>query len=182
MSTINNKAIKQLLWVGMGSIGMFFAGLTSAYIVRKAEGNWTLFVLPDWFLYSTITILLSSLLLIFAKKNLKRDVSPFKMILSVFVLGIIFTFFQINGWKELTNQGVFLTGEGSNVAGSFLYILTLSHLVHLLGGLVALFFTSINAIRGRYTIDNCLGLDLTSTYWHFLGILWLYLFFFLKYL
>ena len=115
-------------------------------------------------------------------KNLKRDVSPFKMILSVFVLGIIFTYFQINGWKELTNQGVFLTGEGSNVAGSFLYVLTLSHLVHLIGGLVALFFASINAIRGRYTIDNCLGLDLTSTYWHFLGILWLYLFFFLKYL
>ena len=66
------------------------------------------------------------------------------MILSVFVLGIIFTFFQINGWKELTNQGVFLTGEGSNVAGSFLYVLTLSHLVHLLGGLVALFFTSLH--------------------------------------
>jgi cytochrome c oxidase subunit 3 len=86
MSTINNKAIKQLLWVGMGAIGMFFAGLTSAYIVRKAEGNWTLFVLPDWFLYSTITILLSSLLLIFAKKNLKREISPFKMISNVFLL------------------------------------------------------------------------------------------------
>ena len=204
MNTITNKAIKQLLWVGIGSITMFFAGLTSAYVVRKAEGNWTLFVLPDWFLYSTITIVLSSVLLIIVKKNIQKNILPFKfykqrinpnvnekklinigrsaLMMSVFMLGLLFAFFQINGWNSLTNQGVYLTGEGSNVAGSFLYVLTLSHLVHLLGGLIALLLTSINTARGKYTSENYFGLELTSTYWHFLGALWVYLFFFLKYL
>ena len=79
---ITNKAVKQLLWAGLASIGMFFAGLTSAYIVRKAEGNWMEFVLPDWFLYSTITIVLSSLLLISAKqKNLSSRLKKIKKIL-----------------------------------------------------------------------------------------------------
>jgi cytochrome c oxidase subunit 3 len=69
MSVAKNRALKQLLWVGMGSIAMFFAGLTSAYIVRKAEGNWTEFILPEWFWYSTITIILSSGVLILAKQK-----------------------------------------------------------------------------------------------------------------
>ncbi len=67
MSVIKNRSLKQLLWVGMGAIAMFFAGLTSAYIVRKAEGNWVEFILPEWFWYSTITIVLSSVVLILAK-------------------------------------------------------------------------------------------------------------------
>ena len=73
MSEVKNRALKQLLWVGMGSIAMFFAGLTSAYIVRKAEGNWVEFILPEWFLYSTITIVLSSAMLILAQQNIKKD-------------------------------------------------------------------------------------------------------------
>ena len=179
--SVNIKAIKQLLWIGIGSICMFFAGLTSAYIVRKAEGNWMSFEIPDPFVYSTVVIIISSIVLTFAKSKLKQEASPFKIILTVFILGIIFTALQVNGWKELTNQGVFLTGEGSNAAGSFLYILTLAHLVHLVGGLVALLFSSVSAVKGKYSLENSIGLDLTSTYWHFLGILWLYLFFFLKY-
>ena len=160
---------------------MFFAGLTSAYIVRRAEGNWVEFILPDWFLFSTITIIISSILLVFSSKKIKRDESVFQLMLIVFMLGLLFAFFQINGWKALTNQGVFLTGEGSNVAGSFLYVITLSHLVHLVGGLVALFITAINAKRNRYNKDDYLGLELTSTYWHFLGLLWIYIYVFLKY-
>ena len=76
MNLIQKKSLKQLLWIGIGSIVMFFAGLTSAYIVRKAEGNWLDFILPDWFLYSTITIVLSSVLLIVAKSHLKKE-KPF---------------------------------------------------------------------------------------------------------
>ena len=182
MSVVKNRALKQLLWVGMGSIAMFFAGLTSAYIVRRAEGNWTEFILPEWFWYSTITIILSSVVLILAKQKIKQDKSVFSLVLSVFVLGLLFTFFQLNGWQELTNQGVYLTGEGSNVAGSFLYVLTLSHLVHLIGGLIALLVTAINAKRNKYSAENHLGLEITSIYWHFLSILWIYLFCFLKYL
>ena len=179
---IKDKALKQLLWIGMGAISMFFAGLTSAYIVRKAEGNWTGFILPEWFLYSTITILLSSLILFLVKSKIKKDQPISILIFLTFILGLIFTQFQFNGWQELTSQGIFLTGEGSNVAGSFLYVITLSHLVHLLGGLLALLVTSINAKRKKYSSKNHLGLDLTCIYWHFLGALWLYLFFFLRYL
>jgi cytochrome c oxidase subunit 3 len=182
MSTVKNRPLKQLLWIGIGSISMFFAGLTSAYIVRKAEGNWTEFILPEWFWYSTITIVLSSILLILAKQKIKKDKSVFGLVLIVFILGVLFSFFQLNGWEELTNQGVYLTGEGSNVAGSFLYVLTLSHLVHLTGGLIALLVTSINAKRKKYSAANHLGLEITSIYWHFLSILWVYLFCFLKYL
>ena len=133
MNLVKNRALKQLLWVGIGSISMFFAGLTSAFIVRKAEGNWTEFLLPSWFWYSTITIVISSLLLIFALQKIKKDKSSFSLVISVLFLGLLFSFFQLNGWQSLTQKGVYLTGAGSNVAGSFLYILTLSHLVHLLG-------------------------------------------------
>ena len=154
MSVVKNRSLKQLLWVGMGSIAMFFAGLTSAYIVRKAEGNWTEFILPEWFWYSTITIVISSVVLILAKQKIKKDKSVFGLVLIVFMLGLLFSFFQLNGWEELTNQGVYLTGEGSNVAGSFLYVLTLSHLVHLIGGLIALLVTAINAKRKKYSAEK----------------------------
>jgi cytochrome c oxidase subunit 3 len=182
MSVIKNKTFKQLLWVGMGAIAMFFAGLTSAYIVRKAEGNWNEFILPEWFWYSTLTIVLSSALLFVVKYKIKKDQSVSALLFSVFVLGLLFSYSQLNGWKELASQGVFLTGEGSNVAGSFLYVITLSHLVHLIGGLVALLITAINAMKGRYNAVNYLGVELASIYWHFLSVLWIYLFFFLKYL
>lgn len=182
MDIVRNRALKQLLWVGMGSIGMFFAGLTSAYIVRKAEGNWTNFILPDWFLYSTITLIVSSFILILATKRIKSSKAIFLPLLSVFFLGVIFTYFQLNGWQELSAQGIYLTGEGSNVAGSFLIVLTGSHLVHLVGGLIALLVTAINAKRNKYSSENYLGLEITSIYWHFLGFLWIFLFFFLKYL
>ena len=182
MNQNQKNSSKQMLWIGMAGITMFFAGLTSAYIVRKAEGNWTEFILPEWFWYSTITIALSSVVLILAKQKIKKDKSVFSLVLSVFMLGLLFSFFQLNGWKELTNQGIYLTGEGSNVSGSFLYVLTLSHLVHLIGGLIALLVTAINAKRKKYSAENYLGLEITSIYWHFLSILWIYLFFFLKYL
>ena len=182
MNTAKNKALKQLLWVGMGSIAMFFAGLTSAYIVRKAEGNWVDFILPEWFVYSTIVIVVSSLLLIFATRRIKKNKEIFALMVIVFLLGILFTYLQINGWEELTSMGVYLTGEGSNVAGSFLYVLTLSHLVHLAGGLIALFVAAIHVKTKKYTSESFLGLEITVIYWHFLSILWLYLFFFLKYL
>ena len=71
----NNKTYKQLLWIGIGSIVMFFGGLTSAYIVRKAEGNWLEFDLPIWFTFSTITVILSSFSLWLAIKNIKHNKS-----------------------------------------------------------------------------------------------------------
>jgi cytochrome c oxidase subunit 3 len=176
------RAFTQLLWIGIGAIGMFFAGLTSAYIVRKAEGNWLEFNTPDSFIFSTAIIIISSMLLIYIKRKIKNNDTPFIFMLSVIILGIFFALFQINGWRELTNQGVFLTGEGSNVSGSFLYVITLAHLVHLFGGLIALIIVSVNIFRKKYNANNYLGFNLAANYWHFLGILWLYLFLFFNYI
>ncbi len=181
MNFVRNKSLKQLLWIGIASIVMFFAGLTSAYVVRKPQGNWIDFVLPDWFLFSTITIVLSSVCLFMAKRRIKNKHTSSKFIIYTLILGIIFSCFQFQGWQELINQGVYLTGIGSNVSGSFLYVITLAHLAHLIGGLVALAVTIINNQRGKYSSENFLGFELAAIYWHFLGLLWVYLFFFLKF-
>ena len=117
---IKKRSLKQLLWIGIGSIIMFFAGLTSAYVVRKPQGNWVEFLLPDWFLYSTIVIVISSIILVIAKIKINQKKVSFNLVLGTFILGIVFSFFQFKGWQELINQGVFLTGKGSNVSGSFL--------------------------------------------------------------
>ena len=174
--TVENNAKKQLLWIGMGSILMFFGGLTSAYIVRKPEGNWMEFILPEYFTFSTVIIVLSSILLFFVKGQLRKNNSAFQLVLSVLLLGLLFTFFQFKGWQQLIAQGVYLTGEGSNASGSFLYVLTLAHLVHLFGGLIALLYVTIQSKEKVFTIENSLAIDLTSLYWHFLALLWLFVF------
>lgn len=174
--TVENNAKKQLLWIGMGSILMFFGGLTSAYIVRKPEGNWMEFILPEYFTFSTVIIVLSSILLFFVKGQLRKNNSAFQLVLSVLLLGLLFTFFQFKGWQQLIAQGVYLTGEGSNASGSFLYVLTLAHLVHLFGGLIALLYVTIQSKEKVFTIENSLAIDLTSVYWHFLALLWLFLY------
>jgi len=174
--TVENNAKKQLLWIGMGSILMFFGGLTSAYIVRKPEGNWLEFVLPEYFTISTIIIMVSSIILFFVKGQLRKNNSAFQLILSVLLLGLLFTFFQFKGWQQLISQGVYLTGEGSNASGSFLYVLTLAHLLHLFGGLIALLYVTIQSKKKVFTIENSLAIDLTSLYWHFLALLWLFVF------
>ena len=174
--TVENNAKKQLLWIGMGSILMFFGGLTSAYIVRKPEGNWMEFILPEYFTFSTVIIVISSIILFFVKGQLRKNNSAFQLVLSVLLLGLLFTFFQFKGWQQLIAQGVYLTGEGSNASGSFLYVLTLAHLVHLFGGLIALLYVTIQSKKKVFTIENSLAIDLTSLYWHFLALLWLFVF------
>jgi cytochrome c oxidase subunit 3 len=192
---LRNIVKKQLLWISLAAISMFFASMLSAFIVEKADvGNWQEISLPvftlDWyyvsfdvgyFVISTAIIILSSLLLLLIKPQLKKGNSIFSLVFIVFILGILFSYFQIKGWEELTNQGVYLTGAGSNVAGSFLYILTLTHLLHLVGGLVGLCISTIKSKQNLYSIDNYLGLELTSIYWHFLTVLWIILFCFLKF-
>ena len=97
MNLIQNRSLKQLLWIGIGSIIMFFAGLTSAYVVRKPQGNWAEFLLPDWFLFSTITIILSSVILIIAKSKLNQNKEAFILVVITLILGGIFSYFQCDG-------------------------------------------------------------------------------------
>ena len=178
---MKNKTSKQLLWAGIMGIVMFFAGLTSAYIVRKSEGNWFLWELPSYFLYSTIVILLSSILLVIAVRRIRLGKQNIFFVFGALILGIIFSIFQFQGWNELILKGVYFTGEGSNPSGSFLYVLTVAHLAHLIGGLIALVIVVVKTQKKIYTKKDFLGLELASIYWHFLTLLWLYLYLFLRF-
>ncbi len=174
------KVAKPLLWFGMASIVMLFAGLTSAVIVRKGDGNWLEFELPSMFLNSTAVILLSSITLIYAYLMARKDkLQALKLGLSVtLLLGVLFVVFQLIAYGQLYEGGIFMTGPGHNASGSFLYIISWVHIAHLIGGIISLVVVLFNAFREQYNSKNLLGLQLCSIYWHFLGALWIYLYVF----
>lgn len=178
---MQKKSAKPLLWIGIVSIVMLFAGLTSAYVVRADNGNWLVFQLPPIAIVSTAVIICSSLTMFIAQLSIKRDkqglASLFLFI--TFVLGLVFTYTQYAGWKELTVQGIYFLGKYSNASGSFLYLIAVMHLLHLFGGLIALLITLTKSLRKRYNSQDHLGIELSAIYWHFLDALWIYLFLFL---
>lgn len=178
------KAVKALLWVSLISIFMLFAGLTSAYIVRQAEGNWLEFALPRMFYYSTAIILVSSITINWAMSSAKKDNQKNLRIalLLTLALGLTFVFLQVSGWKELIALGIFFGGDGSTASGSYMYVLSGVHLAHLIGGIISLLIVLFNAFKGKYNPANLFGLQLCSIYWHFLDILWIYLFLFLLFI
>ncbi|WP_153797610.1 cytochrome c oxidase subunit 3 [Foetidibacter luteolus] len=173
---------KFTLWVAMGSIVMMFAGLTSAYVVKKSQSNWLEFPLPKVFWYSTAAILVSSLTIHLALKAFKaRQMGRYKNLLTVtVVLGLLFSVLQWMGFGHLQQSGVQLFGVGSNPAASFLGIITGLHVLHVLGGVIALlviFFRAFSSSRKTY---SPVSIEIVSTYWHFVDILWIYLFIFLS--
>ncbi len=174
------RVAKPLLWFGMMSIIMLFAGLTSAVLVRKGDGNWMQFELPETFLYSTIVIGLSSLTLIWAGFSAKKDkFEAVKIGVGVtFVLGILFVVLQFMGYSQLVDRNIFFTGTSQYASGSYLYIVSWVHLLHLAGGMISLAVVLFNAFRKKYSSKNLLGLQVSSTYWHFMGGIWIYLFIF----
>jgi cytochrome c oxidase subunit 3 len=182
------KVRKPFLWLGIASMFMAFAGLTSGYVVsRKAlmrDNLWMEFSLPDWFLYSTIVIALSSITMILASRFLTKDDTPnsTRMIWITFGLGLVFLVFQYYGWNDLVERGIYFTGEGSSTSGSWVYIITLFHLLHILAGLISLAVTGNRSARAKYSSSDKLGFELTAIFWHFLGALWLYLFLFLLFI
>lgn len=175
------KAAKPLLYIAMVSIVMLFSGLTSAYIVRADNGNWLVFDLPKALFVSTALVICSSIALLFAQFALRKNHKGILQaaLWSTFALGIGFVFSQIESWHQLTQMGIYFIGKHSNASGSFLYLLALVHMLHLFGGLIALLVTAINSLRGKYTAESHLGFSLCVIYWHFLTLLWIYLFLFL---
>jgi cytochrome c oxidase subunit 3 len=175
------KAAKPLLYLGIISIIMLFAGLTSAYIVRADNGNWLMFELPDIAILSTGVIVTSSLTMLIAQRAIKKNnyaLTNLGLSLTL-ILGVAFFFTQLEGWKQLTSQGIYFVGKDSNAAGSFLYLIALVHLLHMMGGLMALGVSLVKGLMKKYSAENYLGLELTAIYWHFLDLLWVYLFLFL---
>lgn len=179
--TIQNKAYKSMMYLAIIAISMAFAGLTSAYIVRSADPGWLHFSLPNYFYVSTGVILLSSLTMYYALTSAKKDnyTGISIGIILTFILGIIFAICQFKAWNSLIAQGIFLTGKGSNPAGSFLYVLSGMHLLHLFGGLIMLLFILVKSLNKKYNSNNILGLQLGAIYWHYLDLLWVYLLLFL---
>ena len=181
MKKSRRKAAKPLLYLGIVSIVMLFAGLTSAYVVRADNGNWLVFSLPDISILSTAVIVTSSLTMFMAQRAAKQN--KFRLVTigvaATLVLGLVFCYTQIEGWRQLTSQGIYFVGKYSNASGSFLYIIAMVHLFHLAGGLIALTVSLVKSMLKRYSSEDHLGLDLTAIYWHFLDLLWVYLFLFL---
>lgn len=176
------KVAKPLLWIGMMSILMLFAGLTSAVIVRKGDGNWLQYELPEMFLWSTIVILISSFGMVWAVYSAKKnDFKGIKLgVLSTLLLAVLFVIMQFMAYGQLVEEGIFFTGPSQNASGSYLYIISWMHLMHLLGGFVSLSIVLFNAIREKYSSKNLLGLQVCSMYWHFMGGIWIYLYIFFR--
>ena len=183
-----NKTAKPLLWIGMASIGMAFAGLTSGYVVAKgsleAKNIWQSIDLPMAFYFSTIAILLSSILLIAGQRQFakSRGMTPLRYLQLALLLGLAFVVLQVMGWRTLTNANIWFTAPNSTPAGSWLYVITWFHWMHALAGVIVLSSTTWRAHQGRCTADSHLGYDLAGQFWHFLGILWIYLLLFLAFL
>lgn len=176
------RAKKMMLWFGIVSMGMTFAGLTSAYVVSKNRPDWlTNFELPTAFLWSTLVIILSSGTLILAKNNIKsgnrRNASAF--LLGTLILSILFVVFQFYAFSDIVSSGYYFTGSESTVTTSFIYILVWTHLVHLAVGIIVLLVLIYNHFKQAYHAGQMLGFELGATFWHFVDVLWIYLIFFL---
>lgn len=171
---------KFIMWVALGSIIMMFAGLTSAYIVRSNQSNWLEFTLPPVFWYSTFVILISSLTMQLAVRSFKaREMKRYRQLITITaLLGILFAFLQVRGFIYLQDNGVKLIREGSNPAASFLGIITGLHVLHVLGGVIAIFIIFIRAYSRSKKSYNTVTVEIVSTYWHFVDLLWIYLFVF----
>ncbi len=178
------KTAVPMMWLGLVGIIMFFGGLTSAYVVRQAQGDWLYFDIPQIFFVSTGVIVASSFTMFFAQFLAKKgQVKAAAMaLLATLGLGITFIVMQYMGFMDLVDMGVYFTGRESNASGSFFDILVWAHVAHVIGGLVALIFTSVKALLGMYSTEDHIGITVCGIYWHFLDILWIYLILFLVFI
>lgn len=178
----NKRAIKMMMWLGIASLFMTFAGFTSAFIVSKSREDWILnFDLPAAFSFSLFIIITSSLSLILARRELLRNNfrSTTICLTITFVLGVIFIISQFIGFNEIIENGYHFTGPTSTITTSFIFLIAFVHLVHVTAGLLVLLFVIYRNIKRKYSINNILGFELASIFWHFVDILWIYLFLFL---
>ena len=172
---------KFALWLFIVSVIMLFGAWTSAYIVKRGEPGWSSFELPAQFWISTVIILFSSLSMVWAVSSARKDdLKQTKLALAVTTtLGVAFLVAQWLAWGKMVEMNYYFAGSGSNSSSSFIYVLTGFHGVHIVSGLVFLLIMLYATYRFKVHSKNMLKLEMCSTYWHFLGGLWLYLFVFL---
>ncbi|MGF1636032.1 MAG: heme-copper oxidase subunit III [Cyclobacteriaceae bacterium] len=182
MNQVNNNLSmhpgKFALWLFIVTVVMIFAALTSAYIVKQSEGNWLEFSLPSAFVLNTVIILLSSVSMQWAYLNAKKDqLDGLKIMLGItLVLGVFFLVGQFTSWNQLVDSNVYFVG---NPAGSFVYVLTGLHGLHLVSAIIFLLVVFVNALNLKIHSKALVSIEMCATYWHFLGGLWIYLYVFL---
>jgi cytochrome c oxidase subunit III len=167
-------------WVIVAGIAMLFTGLSSAYIVRAAAApDWRPLQMPPVLWLSTTLIIMSSVAMEAARRNLRSVIADSYrgwLFLSV-LLGVGFLASQLFAWRQLVHQGIYLA---SNPHSSFFYLLTATHGLHLLGGLLALAYLLLRDARRRDAETSALKrvalVEATAIYWHFMDALWIYLF------
>ena len=178
---VNFRAKKFLVWLFIVSSFMMFAGLTSGFIVYTAEdpARGIKTILPKAFMVSTAVIIISSItmhLAYLSAKRLQFDKQKIYLILTM-ILGIAFFFIQLNAWGTLTGQGVYFVNY--NASQSFIYVFTGAHLLHIFAGLMFLLAALIGRLTNIPQVKNLFRLEVTSIFWHFIDILWIYLYVFL---
>ena len=175
------KAKKFNLWLGMIGMFMMFAALSSGFIVYTASGadKGIKTLLPQTFMYSTIVIVISSLTVTLAYRAAKLgNIAKQKIFLIIsLVLGLIFFGFQLDSWKIMTDQGIFFINN--NASQSFIYIFTGLHLAHIIVGLFVLSRVFVGVTQHIPQDNNVFRMDLASIFWHFLDLLWIYIYVFL---
>jgi cytochrome c oxidase subunit III len=170
---------KFALWLFIASVVMLFAAWTSAYIVKRGDVEWAEVIMPNQFYINTAIIVLSSITMIWATIAAKKNnFEKVKLAIGfTTVLGIAFLFGQIVAYQELIQLKEFFTG--GNVSHSFIYVISGAHALHVIGGVVFLVLVFINALNNKIHSKNMTQIEMCATYWHFLGVLWVYLFVFL---
>ena len=181
----SDRSYKLILLFAMVSMTMMFAGLTSAFVVSKSRVDWLKdFQLPLPFFFSTVVIIGCSLTFHLAKKAIQKDqrTAVTSYLLATLALGILFVLLQFAGFGEIVARGYYFTGSASSITTTFLYVVTVVHLVHLAGGLISLLIVIYNHFKQKYNSSQTLGIELGAMYWHFLDLLWVYLFLFLYFI
>lgn len=176
------RAKRMMLWFAIISLIMSFAAWTSAFIVSSSRTDWLKdFQLPNQFAISTIIILVSSLSFVLAKRALKKDNRAMTTIwlLATLVLGAAFIYNQFSGFQQIIDLGYNFTGPTSNVTMSYIYLIAVVHILHVVVGIICLLIVIYNHFKQKYNKSKMLGFELAATFWHFIDILWVYLFLFL---
>jgi cytochrome c oxidase subunit 3 len=176
------RAKKMMLWFGIISLSMSFLGFTSAYIVSSKREDWLDgFEIPQSFYYSLVVIVLSSITMHLANRNVKKENNSTGMIFlwTTLVLGLVFIWLQLRGFDEII--GIFgynPTGPTSNITYTYIFLIAAVHIAHIVVALIALMVVIYNHFKQKYRNGKTLGIELATTFWHFVDVLWIYLFFF----
>ena len=163
------------MWLALVAISMVFVAFTSAYIVRSGLGDdWAAMGIPSLLWWNSVVLLLSSFTMERTRKTLAHGLraASNSWITATTVLGTLFLAGQLLAWRQLAATGIYVA---TNPSSSFFYLLTGAHGVHLAGGLIALYYITLEAWRYRLGPAKRTLVEVTAIYWHFMDGLWIYI-------